>query len=84
MQDRLTALAHCHALERQLASMLDEINAELEPHEVLDFIAVVGEQWTIDNGFLTPTLKIRRDVIEARYEPQLEAWASRRRKIVWA
>lgn len=71
-------------LERELAELLDEVNGELEPHEGLDFIAVVREQWTIDSGFLTPTLKIKRDVIERRYEPQVEGWASRRRKVVWA
>ena len=72
------------ALERDLSDLLDDVNSELEPHEMLDFIVVVGEQWTIENGFLTPTLKIRRDIIESRYEPQIEGWASRRRKIVWA
>ena len=71
-------------LERELSDLLDEVNAELEPHEVLDFMVVVRETWNIDNGFLTPTLKIKRDVIESRYEPQIEAWASRRRKVVWA
>ena len=71
-------------LERELSDLLDEVNAELEPHEVLDFLAVVKEQWTIENGFLTPTMKIRRDVIEGRYEPEVEGWASRRRKVVWA
>ncbi|MGQ0530814.1 MAG: AMP-binding protein [Panacagrimonas sp.] len=71
-------------VEHELSELLDEVNAELEPHEVLDFIVVVKETWNIDNGFLTPTLKIKRDVIESRYEPQIEAWASRRRKIVWA
>lgn len=71
-------------LERELSDLLDEVNAELEPHEVLDFLAVVKEQWTIENGFLTPTMKIKRDVIECRYEPEVEGWASRRRKVVWA
>jgi long-chain acyl-CoA synthetase len=70
-------------LEHELSDLLDEVNSELEPHEVLDFIAVVKEQWTIENGFLTPTMKIKRDVVEKRYEPEIEAWASRRRKIVW-
>ncbi len=71
-------------LERELAALLDEVNAELEPHECLEFIAVVSEPWTIENGSLTPTLKIRREVIELRHEQDIEAWASRRRKVIWA
>jgi long-subunit acyl-CoA synthetase (AMP-forming) len=71
-------------LETELGGLLEEVNTELEPHEVLDFLVVVPDQWTIENNFLTPTMKIRRDVIEARYEPQADAWARSGRDVVWA
>lgn len=50
-----------------LEQTLQHVNAELEPHERIARIVVVREAWTIDNGLLTPTLKIRRAEIEERY-----------------
>ncbi|NKI35712.1 AMP-binding protein [Wenzhouxiangella sp. XN79A] len=51
----------------QLVETLDAVNAELEPHERLERLIVIREHWTVDNDLLTPTLKIRRPQIEARY-----------------
>jgi long-chain acyl-CoA synthetase len=56
----------------QLESDLERLNRELEPHERLDSLIVVSETWEVDNGMLTPTLKIKRDVIEQRYGHLLE------------
>ncbi|TAJ53249.1 MAG: AMP-binding acetyl-CoA synthetase [Nevskiaceae bacterium] len=71
------------AIETELGSLMDEVNASLDPHEQLQFITVVREPWTIDNGFLTPTMKIRRNIIEKHYEPQLERWYQQRQAVVW-
>ncbi|WP_376691495.1 AMP-binding protein [Wenzhouxiangella sp. EGI_FJ10409] len=54
-------------LAEQLEADLERMNRELEPHERLSSLIVVAEAWEVDNGMLTPTLKIKRDVIEARY-----------------
>lgn len=54
-------------LSRRLVETLDQVNAELEPHQRLGRILVIRERWTIDNELITPTLKIRRDQIQQRY-----------------
>ncbi|MGH6958925.1 MAG: AMP-binding protein, partial [Dongiaceae bacterium] len=64
------------ALARSLAEHLEKINAMLDPHEQMDFLAVVGEQWTVDNGFITPTMKVKRNMIEAHYGPHFEHWTA--------
>lgn len=71
-------------LTRSLHRHLESINAELDPHEQMDFVAVVPEQWTVDNGFITPTFKVKRPVIEKHYGPSFEAWAGLRQPVVWS
>ena len=72
-------------LTQQLAALLDEVNAKLEEHEHLDYlVVVVSEQWTMENGFLTPTMKIRRNIIEERYLPLADGWRAQKKVVIWA
>ena len=54
-------------LEASLKRLLSEVNAELDQHEQLQRIVLVKDIWAVENGFLTPTLKIKRNVIEGAY-----------------
>jgi long-subunit acyl-CoA synthetase (AMP-forming) len=83
IEARKSAAATRAELESALAGHLRAINAELEPHETLAFLAVVHDEWQIENGFLTPSLKIRRAAIERAYEPHLDGWYAARRDVVW-
>ncbi|HEY0972927.1 MAG TPA: AMP-binding protein, partial [Solimonas sp.] len=67
----------------ELATLLEHVNATLDPHEQLQFAVVVKEAWNIDNGFLTPTMKIRRNIIEKRYQPQVDRWFQTRQPVIW-
>ncbi|AXQ30138.1 AMP-binding acetyl-CoA synthetase [Solimonas sp. K1W22B-7] len=71
-------------LTTEFRSLLGDLNGRLEDHEQLDYLVVVAEPWTMDNGFLTPTMKIRRNVIEQRYLGQAETWASARNEVLWS
>ena len=70
-------------LSTQLSAHLDNINAKLDPHEQLDCLIVIKTPWTVDNGFITPTFKIKRNRIEEVYGPQLEGWVGERKKVVF-
>ncbi len=70
-------------LTEEFSEILDEVNATLDPHEHVQFMVVVKDNWTIENGFLTPTMKIKRNVIEEHYAPNIEAWYSARKKVIW-
>jgi long-subunit acyl-CoA synthetase (AMP-forming) len=70
------------ALTAELQALLDGVNAGLEDHEKLSFAVVVSDLWTTDNGFLTPTLKIKRSIIEERYLPRAQQWAGLGRKMI--
>jgi len=70
-------------LEAELARELDEVNAGCEAHEKLAFVVVVKEPWTMENGMLTPTMKIKRNVIENYYTRKMDEWFGQRAKVVW-
>jgi long-chain acyl-CoA synthetase len=70
-------------LTRSLSDHLQRVNAMLDPHEQMDFLAVVADQWTVDNGFVTPTMKVKRNVIEDKYGGMLEQWYSKKQPVVW-
>ena len=81
--DRARQAAEREALKASLSQHLEKINATLDPHEQMDFLAVVSEQWTVSNGFITPTLKIKRNVVEEVYGPRFEQWAGSKQPVVW-
>ncbi|HEV3329871.1 MAG TPA: AMP-binding protein [Bryobacteraceae bacterium] len=71
------------ALENSLRIRLDEVNAQLDPHERVAFIAIVDGPWTVGNGLMTPTLKLRRPVLESRYQSLVDGWRAGNQQIVW-
>ena len=44
---------------------------------------MVKDRWLIENGFLTPTMKIKRSVLEETYGPLVQGWYDSGDKIVW-
>lgn len=54
-------------VEKSLEATLADTNRHLESHERLSNVIIVNDEWTTDNGLLTPTLKVKRDRLEARY-----------------
>jgi long-chain acyl-CoA synthetase len=71
------------ALEQSLSAHLSQINASLDPHEQLDCLVMVTDPWTVDNGFITPTFKVKRNRIEEVYAPRYDSWVGVRRAVVW-
>jgi long-chain acyl-CoA synthetase len=71
------------ALERSLEAALEEMNRGLDPHERVAFIAIADGPWSVTNGILTPTLKLRRALLETRYKDLADDWLKRNRPVVW-
>ena len=71
------------AMEVSLSAHLDAVNARLDPHEQLDCLVVVSKPWTVENGFITPTFKVKRNRIEEVYGSMFERWTSARKPVVW-
>jgi long-chain acyl-CoA synthetase len=61
------------ALQRALQAAVDRVNADLSTTEKVRRVLVADEAFTIENSELTPSMKIRRHVIRARYGARLDA-----------
>lgn len=68
-------------VEQSLTRTLEAINARLESHQVLDRVIVMDSEWSIDNDLLTPTLKVKRHILEDRFADIIQAEYSDR--LVW-
>jgi long-chain acyl-CoA synthetase len=73
--------ANREQLRSSLQMTLDKVNATLESHSRLDGIVVVTDSWSIENELLTPTLKIRRNQLEERYNSI--AQQTQAKSVIW-
>jgi long-chain acyl-CoA synthetase len=69
-------------ISAHLEDLLQSVNQQLEKHERLEK-AVIVPGWTVENEFLTPTLKLRRSAIEKNYGHRIGEWHASDEKIIW-
>tara|TARA_B110000003_G_C16621408_1_gene523302 strand:+ start:62 stop:1708 length:1647 start_codon:yes stop_codon:yes gene_type:complete len=62
------------ALSYSLINSVSDLNNRLEKHEKIKKVVVFKDQWTIENNFLTPTLKLKRNLIELDNEHNYLTW----------
>lgn len=48
-------------------------NAGLAHHETIKKVVVVSEEWTVESGELTPSMKLKRRVINEKYKDRINA-----------
>ncbi|WP_088280008.1 AMP-binding protein [Ideonella sp. A 288] len=70
-------------VEAELGRLLQDVNRTLVAHERLCKLVVAREPWSIENGCLTPTMKIKRGRIEAVVEPAVDTWYRGDDRVVW-
>src|SRR5690606_6387146 len=67
-------LARNTRLREAVAACVDQVNTELASFESIKKFAVLPEDLTVESGDLTPSLKLKRKAVEAKYASQLEAF----------
>lgn len=83
LEKRLQALGRQPAERRELAAradvvalyqeIVDALNLELSPFERIRRIAIVPEEFSVASGELTPTLKVKRRIVEERWRVEIDA-----------
>lgn len=68
---------------QDLENWRKQVNGKIDAHERLKTLVVVKETWGVENNILTPTLKIKRNVLEAHYHAKAETWFSSKQSVVW-
>ncbi|HSC55183.1 MAG TPA: AMP-binding protein [Phnomibacter sp.] len=62
----------------ELNSLLDSdrkaLNSSLEKHEKIEKLVILKESWSIENGLLTPSLKVKRNELEKIFLPHYPTW----------
>lgn len=53
---------------------IDDVNRQLPSFERVRKFAILAEPFTVENGTLTPSLKVKRSVVVERYADQLDAF----------
>jgi long-chain acyl-CoA synthetase len=51
--------------------IVNDVNATLAPFETIKRLAVVADEWTVEGDELTPSMKLKRRVVEKQYAAQI-------------
>ncbi|MEQ1799130.1 MAG: AMP-binding protein, partial [Lacibacter sp.] len=70
-------------LIESLAASLNAVNPSLEHFEHLGKAVIMRENWSIENGLLTPTLKVKRNQVEKIHQPFYPIWFEQKGKVIW-
>jgi long-subunit acyl-CoA synthetase (AMP-forming) len=71
-------------VDRELTQLLKDVNQQLADYEQLRMLVIAPDPWSIENGYLTPTMKIRRNRIETAVQPEMDHWYASKGAVHWA
>lgn len=71
-------------LEQNLLDTLKEVNSVLDNHERISKYVIMQDAWTVENNLITPTMKVKRNILEKKYELDFLKWQEQKDlKVLW-
>lgn len=61
-----------YCIEESLKQTCKNINSDTESHATIGGIYIVKEAWSVENDALTPTLKIKRHILDKKFSSRVE------------
>ncbi len=71
-------------VQSEMTALLKRVNNGVADYERLQMLVIAKEPWSIENGCLTPTMKIKRSRIEAELQPLVDDWYGAKAPVLWA
>ncbi len=71
------------AVADSLLKTMKQVNEKIDKHEKMKKIILIREDWTVENNLLTPTLKIKRNLLEKKYSEFYQEWYNEKEAAVW-
>ncbi|MFM8913763.1 MAG: AMP-dependent synthetase, partial [Flammeovirgaceae bacterium] len=71
-------------LIKSLAKSVSDVNAELESYEKMEKVVIMKSDWSIENGLMTPTMKVKRNEVEKIHVPKYPSWYhTKEATVIW-
>lgn len=75
--------ANKEEIEKSFEESLNIINKKLATHEKVAKVVIHKTSWTEQSGLLTPTLKVKRPIVDDTFGKDFEKWYEKKEKIIW-
>ncbi len=68
---------------KSLTASVAKVNPTVEHYEQLKKLVIMQQEWTINNGLMTPTMKVKRNEVEKLKMPHYPKWYAMEGIVVW-
>lgn len=68
----ITDAAKCSVFRKHLEKQIESVNDKLARVQTIKRFAIIPTEFSIDGGELTPTLKVKRKVVNEKYKREIE------------
>ncbi len=70
-------------ITKSLSASFAEVNGIVEDYERLKKAVIMKTDWSITNGLMTPTMKVKRNEVEKIHLPKYSTWYAHQELVVW-
>lgn len=77
------AAADKEVVETSLLETVEQLNATRANYERISTLIIQSEGWTPENGYLTPTMKVKRFTLDDDFSKNYLGWHEAPKKIIW-